>query len=237
MIQIKASFLGKLKMKDSCPRCLWLTYHFPIKDKHTFYSSMPGIVSIMDSHIKHTVNSALENEKNIPSWLKKAIGEIEIIKPLPPEKWEVTIDKYILNGTPDAIWMLSDETLFIADYKTAKFSRAQEELFPLYETQLNAYAYLAEKNNYKVSQLALIYLQPQNYKENPDIYKEIVKERFSLHFECYIKPVSIWKSSEVENLVNELGEILSQQSPPSGKTNCPSCKGFIEWFEKLKNFV
>lgn len=211
MIQIKASLLGKLKMKDFCPKCLWLSYHFPIKGEHTFSSPMPGIVSIIDSHIKHLVNSIFKLERNLPIWLKESLKEIEIIKPLPVKNWEARIDDYLLNGAPDSIWMLSDESLFIADYKTARLSEAQETLFPLYEAQLNAYAYLAERDGHKVSGLALIYLQPQSYKENPAIYGEIIKKRFILHFECFIKPVNIWGPSEVENLVREVGKILIQK--------------------------
>ena len=51
----------------------------------------------------------------------------------------------ILRGTPDGILVMQDGSHLIVDYKTAKFTAHQDELFPMYEVQLNAYAVIGEQ--------------------------------------------------------------------------------------------
>ncbi len=239
MIKIRASLLGKLKMENFCPRCFWLSNRLPIKKAHTYYSPMPGIVSTIDSHIKHLVATFFSQKKDLPPWLKRVLNEMKVSDLFRPENWEVEIDKYILTGTPDILLRLSDNSYCIVDFKTAKLSKAQEDILPLYETQLNAYAYLANKKNLKVTNLALIYLEPQNCKDNSSVYQntDTIKESFILHFECKIKKVEIWEFSKIENLVKKAGEILSQPKPPDSIADCQFCKGFIDWFKEVKKYI
>ena len=42
-----------------------------------------------------------------------------------------------LIGIPDEMFLRTDESYFIADYKTARFTSHQDELIPMYEVQLN----------------------------------------------------------------------------------------------------
>jgi ATP-dependent exoDNAse (exonuclease V) beta subunit len=43
---------------------------------------------------------------------------------------------------PDDVFELEDSTYHIVDYKTARLTETQDELFPKYEVQINAYAYI-----------------------------------------------------------------------------------------------
>jgi len=79
---------------------------------------------------------------------------------------------------------MKDGNYHIVDYKTAKFTERQDELLPLYEVQLNCYAYLAEEYGYKpVTNLSLTYCQP-----NKDIDND---EDFKLGFEVYSMEVNL----------------------------------------------
>ena len=67
----------------------------------------------------------------------------------------------VLRGTPDGILVMQDGSHLIVDYKTAKFTAHQDELFPMYEVQLNAYAVIGEQKGFApVSGLALVYTEP-----------------------------------------------------------------------------
>jgi len=49
-----------------------------------------------------------------------------------------------LQGVPDDILRMADGATHIVDYKTARLTETQDELMPVYEVQLNGYAYIAE---------------------------------------------------------------------------------------------
>jgi len=67
-----------------------------------------------------------------------------------------------LTGQPDEILKKKDGSYSIIDYKTSKFTANQDSLHPMYKTQLNGYAYIAEKIGLSpVSQLVLLYYEPQ----------------------------------------------------------------------------
>jgi len=236
-ITISARDLGKIRLLDFCPRCFWFTYNFPILDPHPFRSPLPGIISILDAYIKQVVNLTFSTKKQLPKWLTQILNELKVIEILQPRKWQVKIENFILTGVPDAIWKIEDDSIFIADYKVAQLTQAQDALFPLYETQLKAYAYLAQKNGYKVSRLALIYIQPQRYREEPQRLLNITADQFALYFNCNVKFIESWESKEIEDMVCELGNILAQTSPPASKENCKGCVSLKEWFDNMKNLI
>ena len=48
-----------------------------------------------------------------------------------------------LRGVPDELLHLEDGGYHIVDYKTTRGSSVQHSLYPAYEVQLNAYAYIS----------------------------------------------------------------------------------------------
>jgi len=50
-----------------------------------------------------------------------------------------------LTGVPDDIFVLADGRYFIIDYKTARYTGAQDALLPLYRVQLNGYAHIFQE--------------------------------------------------------------------------------------------
>lgn len=232
-LNLNARDLGRVRMSDFCPRCFWFTSKFPLRFANPFRSPMPGIVSILDSHIKHAVKSSFLQRKELPHWLAAKLGGIKIVDVLQPQKWEITIDDVILRGEPDALWKLHDSSLFIADFKVAQMNENQKALFPLYEAQLKAYAYLAERHGHTVSRLALIYLQPEKDEGNSYSVAESSVKQLILGFECIVKDVTEWRPEEIEEMVQEAKSILIQPSPPEGRKNCKRCEELKKWLESL----
>jgi len=240
-VRISARDLGRIRMDDFCPRCFWLTLRFPLSNNHPFRSPMPGLVSTLDSYIKRVVDATFRQTGQLPTWLMAPLAEVfgnfEVKDTIPVERWEEDVSGFTLVGEPDALWRLHDDSLFIADYKVARITEAQEKLFPLYETQLKAYAYLAERKGYKVKGLALVYFEPQSYTNQPKAAVEISAGQLTLHFSCSIKQVEDWSSDEVEEMVREVGELLNQPKPPAGKQNCPGCQALEGWMNRIREAI
>ena len=128
---------------------------------------------------------------------------------------------WILTGYPDDIFRTKSGSYHIVDYKTAKFTVRQDELYPLYEVQLNCYAYLAERYRYKpVTNLSLVYCQPNNDLEND--------EDFKLGFETHTLKVNL-DLNIIPGLLLTAREILNQSEPPQAYEKC---KGICQWVEK-----
>ncbi|MGB9935848.1 MULTISPECIES: PD-(D/E)XK nuclease family protein [Thermodesulfovibrio] len=233
MIRLNARSLGEILKEDFCPRCFWLKYHHPVKVDNPYSSPMPGMFSTLDAYIKQVINTTFSITNDLPKWVKEHLSEFEVVETIKPNREKVTFEEFELLGEPDAIWRLKDGSIFIADYKTAQLTDAQKNLLPLYEAQLNAYAYLLEQKGEKVKYLALIYLQPQRYKKNADISVELSKEKLTLHFDCVVKLIDKWNKEKVEELAYETVKILSLPEPPRGRDECKSCQELNKWLEEL----
>jgi len=212
---ISAKDLGRLNMPDFCPRCFWIERHI---DKPP--GIFPGIFSTLDALTKRSTHRSFAERGKIPDWLSipdiVEVEEGDIYFKLPIEQGD-----WILTGYPDDIFKTKDNTYHIVDYKTAKFTPRQDELFPLYEVQLNCYAYLAEKYGFKpVEKLSLVYCQP-----NKDLESD---EDFKLGFKIYSINVDL-NMDIIPELLVKAREILDQPEPPQAYYNC---KGICQWVDK-----
>lgn len=160
-----------------------------------------------------------------------------IVDIFPSRKWRVRIEDYELTGRPDAKFLLQDGTCLIVDYKTAPLTPTQDELLPFYEVQLNAYKYLVECEKLKVKALSLVYLEPIKYAFDLEYLSELNSEKLTLRFHCTAKSVKNWENRDIEELVKEVGKILSSAYPPEGNPECEHCKGLSEWLSNLSKIV
>jgi len=169
-----------------CERCFWFAKNFPLAQNHPFSSPMPGIVSQVDRYTKRVVNTHLQSNGSLPPWLADALRgsflglNFQSLRHINPARWQISLfdDRCLLVGEADAIWEFPDGSWFIADYKTASWTQTQQNLLPLYEAQLNAYAYLAQQKFHKtVVGLALIYFEPEH--NIPDASQLIATDRWS----------------------------------------------------------
>ena len=158
-ITISAKNLGGVAMPGFCPRCFWIQVHaagIP-------YQIFPGIFSSIDSYGKRLVHGWFDRHQCAPPWLAGLGNVTGYINP--PHYTKFCIHEresnVVLRGTPDGILVMQDRSHWIVDYKTAKFTQHQDELFSMYEVQLNAYAVIGEQKGVApVSGLALIYTEP-----------------------------------------------------------------------------
>jgi hypothetical protein len=219
--------VGSLALPDFCPRCFWFERHFG-----PFPSPFPGIFNVIDKAAKEIVYKKFLASKELPSWLEikdvvglpslEEIGTVEISQ---QRKYLVALHKksgWILRGSPDRVFKLKDDTLHIIDFKTARFTEAQDSLFPLYEVQLNGYALLAYKM--PISKLSLVYCEPKYDAE---------KESFYLEFVPKIVNVGINKSI-ISDLLIKAREIVDLKIPPKGKEGC---RGTCYYIDRINSSV
>jgi len=205
---------------------------------------MPGIVSQADTYIKRVVNTHLQKNGSLPSWLISALNgsfpelNFKPVRHVNPAKWQIRLPNApcVLAGEADAIWEFPDGRWFIADYKMASLTQTQERLLPLYRAQLNAYAFLAQRSQGKtVSGLALIYLEPEHNAQtiaDPALLLR-TKEQLMLGFKCTVVPVDLQSSDWVENLCRKVFSILSSVVPPMGKQDCQGCQVLSDWLKSI----
>jgi len=111
----------------------------------------------------------------------------------------------------------------IVDYKTAKFTLHQDELFPMYEVQLNAYAMIGEQKDLSpVSGLALIYTEPvtDDACARRDDYQN--EKGFVMEFSAHIRPVDM-KPHAIPPLFAKVRDIYELNRPPNSETGCKNC--------------
>ena len=83
----------------------------------------------------------------------------------------------------------------IVDYKTSRYTPAQQGMFKNYEVQLNAYAFIAERNEISpVSKLALVYMEPATDKETAQEPGLVDGQGFTMGFRAKIVEVELRRS-------------------------------------------
>jgi hypothetical protein len=205
---------------------------------------MPGIVSQADTYIKRVVNTHLKRTGSLPSWLIDALKnsfpglDFRSVRFVNTVGWQFSLfeARCVLAGEADAIWEFPDGRWFIADYKMASITQTQKRLLPLYQAQLNAYAYLAQQLQRKtVVGLALIYFEPEhNVQAVNDLdLLQRTKGQMILGFRCTVVPVDLHPTNWVEELCRRVFSILSLTTPPTGKEGCQGCQVLLEWFRSI----
>ncbi len=221
-LRISAKTLGALAMPDFCPRCFWVHVHV----RKLPYQVFPGIFNSIDSYGKKLVHGWFDRHNAPPPWLS-SLGEIRGYETPPvAAKFNVLDAKtnILLTGAPDGILVCADRSRLIIDYKTAKFTSTQDELFPLYEAQLNAYAHIGERTwREPVSGLALVYTEPVTDEATAHDDTNMTPKGFRMPFSAYILRVER-KPKLVPSLLRKVREIVDLKSPPQSATGCEDCR-------------
>jgi len=245
-IRLSPSEVGKILLDDFCPRCFWFTKKFPLGDKNPFSSPMPGIVSIADYYVKSVVKWHFQKFTTLPPWILNQLKtfyphfDFQSAKQVKPGRWKINLfdNSCVLTGQADEVLELPDGFWFIIDYKTASITETQKKLKPLYEAQLNAYAYLARKNFEKpIAGLALIYLDPEYKNLEDEVISYRTRDQFLFGFKPTLIPVKLMDPEWIEDLCRSLFEILSSDTPPEGIANCQGCNLLLEWLNKISNYL
>jgi hypothetical protein len=129
-----------------------------------------------------------------------------------------------LRGSPDIILNRKDGSYIIADFKTARYTETQDELVPMYETQLNAYAFIGGQQGISpVSNLALIYTEPVTDETATTCDEHHRENGFIMGFSVRIKQVSLNPGS-VQALLAKTREIYELDEIPPHTGECKDCE-------------
>jgi hypothetical protein len=227
MMTLSVRSLAELALRDSCPRCFWILQK--LSGKPPFQIHMPGIFREIDSHAKQLVRSSLDSG-GLPAWFPE-LGEIVEYLPQEALRWQQfsCVDEGTeiqLRGEPDEVFRLADGSYHIVDYKTARITNTQDELFPMYQAQLNAYAFIAGRKGYQpISRLSLLYLEPQ-------VGVGSDSEELSLSFAAVRREVAIMPEL-IPGLLRQALDILNSSGLPIGHKDCENCQQLDRLFSLL----
>lgn len=220
-IRISAKSLGAVALPGFCPRCFWIQMRVPALPFQIF----PGIFSSIDSYGKRLVRAWFERHDGPPPWLAP-LGDIKKLLPtLHHSKFNVHDPEtaILLTGTPDAVLEERNGSHIIIDYKTARYTEYQDELFPMYELQLNAYGYIGERCGLApVSSLALVYTEPVTGDAAARNPANATKDGFNLKFSARVLPVNFQPQS-IPRWLRKVRDICDLERPPERTAGCPDC--------------
>jgi len=221
-LRISGKDLGVVALPDFCERCFWVQRRVP---EGLPFQIFPGIFSSIDSYSKHVVHSWFDRHSASPPWLAE-VGEVIGYREPPHHSKFRTVDattNILLTGAPDAIFEFKDGSLLIADYKTARFTGTQDKLFPIYQTQLNAYAVISESSGFgRVSRLALVYTEPITDKDTAGSDSVHRSDGFNMGFSARVLPVDL-DATTIPPLLKRTRQILDLPTPPDGRLGCKDC--------------
>jgi len=222
-IRISAKNLGEVALPHFCPRCFWVKLQ--LNNKLPF-QIFPGIFSSIDSYTKRIVHSWFDKYGGPPLWLRGLGNIIGYIEPPHFSKYNILDLKtnILLTGSPDAVFIRSDNSHIIVDYKTARYTGAQDTLFPMYEAQLNAYALIGKQCGLEpISDLALIYMEPVTDEGAVASDENCHDDGFGMGFTANIHKVTL-DLNIVPPLLAKTREIYDLEGPPAGREGCSNCQ-------------
>jgi hypothetical protein len=255
-LNISPRTLAAVALDSACPRCAWLTLHFD--GKLPYAPIMPGIFSSIDSFTKKAVRNHFDLYRRLPDWFPD-VGNVADLAPNRDLQWrrffrEDPETRVRLQGVPDDILRMADGSTHVVDYKTARLTEAQDDLMPVYEVQLNGYAYIAEATGYgPVAHLSLIYFEPQTDPVPEDFPAPMPtpvphggltlvpspgaapRDQGSawLEFRARRKEVALQGSQGIRDLLARARALADRADPPPASADCENCRRLDEVWKLL----
>lgn len=221
-LQISAKNLGALALPTFCPRCFWLRM---ICGDKLPYQIFPGIFASIDSYSKRVTMKHYQQRGCIPNWFS-GFGDLGMPIPVPGWSRFQILDSatnILLTGVPDELLRHPKHGLWIGDYKTARFTDAQDALAPMYQVQLNCYAVIAAGIGLgPIYGLGLLYYEPVTDITNSDRQFLIQKDRFFLEFSPKLKPVKP-QPNLIPPLLRRVRAICDSPASPTARPGCRDC--------------
>jgi hypothetical protein len=231
LVRISGKNLGALALKDVCNRCVWLK----LKMKYRLpFGVFPGIFSSIDAYSKRIVHAHCDRHRGPPPWLASLGDVVTYIDPPHWSRFQMVDREFgvLLTGAPDGIFVLRDGRLLIGDYKTARHTRGQDALFPVYTVQLNVYAQIAEHVGLgTVAGLALIYTEPVT--EIAGEGNNVGSDGFVLPFVGHVVAVDV-RPEILRPLLGRVRELHDLSAPPAAGDGCKDCALVEEMFRHLQ---
>lgn len=229
-IRISAKDLGSIAMPDFCPRCFWIKRNI----KKLPFQIFPGIFYSIDSYTKKVIHTWLDKHEGPPPWLPEFKDVTEYLKVPHWSKFKRTDPEtgLTVSGVADDLLKCADGTFIIPDYKTSKITETQDKLRPMYEGQLNSYAWIYEGFGEKVSMTPLVYCEPYTDDEavTPSVYDD---NGFLMQFR--VQAVQIRRDPNlVQSLLKKAAKIIELVLAPEGVEGCKDCVAVDSLVELMK---
>ncbi len=232
-LTISPRVLGQIRLPGFCPRCFWIQLR--CEGKLPFQTPFPGIFSSMDKYGKGIIHDYFDRKQKLPEWYPD-IGEVKSYLSSQRLHWskfryEDEETGIVLRGTPDDIFRMPDGMHHIVDYKTAKYTETQDKLYPMYEVQLNSYAFIGNRRGeFPTTALSLIYVEPMTGIPSTEFDRVMDDAGFALNFMATRRKVEMKGEEFIADLLRRTREIYEKPRPPAGRDGCEDC-------EKLERVV
>ena len=212
-IRISAKDLAATAMADFCPRCFWIRLHCKLP-----WQTFPGIFASIDSYTKKVVHAIIDTNEH-PPWLA-LLGDVKGYQTVKKCEYLHKPTNITVAGIPDDLLVLVDGSIVIPDYKTAKYTKTQDTLLPLYEVQLNLYSLMF---TLWAAKMFLVYMEPLTYTPQP--YRE---QGFSMAFDAKVHQVETNKDN-VRKALQMTRQIHDGPIPVAldGCKNCDALAGIV----------
>jgi hypothetical protein len=219
-LRMSATVVAQLAHPDACARCFWLRRRV---NNQLPFDIFPGIFYAIDASTKLYVHAHLEEFGQLPDSLR-SIGGGKINRYCPNTRvgYEDPDSGIFLTGIADDFLMARNDDIHLVDYKTARYTDTQKELFPKYVAQLNIYAYagMRSKSHPSVKSLALIYYEPMNKRAGEKTNR--TPDGFRLPFDAQIVPVAL-DLDMIPPLLQKARRIIGLKNPPPSQPGCKDC--------------
>ena len=222
-MRISAKNLGILALPDCCPRCFWMRARLAWKSP---WAIMPGIFSSIDGFSKRAILASYEKTGHFPPWIAGRWSDVRPLESLHHSTFRLTdpATGIVLTGVPDLMLGLPRRRLAILDLKTARYSKHQDFLLPMYQIQLVGYALIAESLGMgTVEALGLVYGEPPANGDNTGLDALVDDKGFSMPFRATAEPIELDRAL-IPPLLKRAKTLLEMENPPEGRAGCKECK-------------
>ncbi len=222
-MRISAKNLGILALPDCCERCFWMRAKLGWKSP---WAIMPGIFSSIDGYSKRAILTSYEKNGHFPPWIAGQWADVRPLKSPHHSTFRMTDTEtgVTMTGIPDLMLGLPNRRLAILDLKTARYSKHQDFLLPMYRVQLNGYALIAEGLGMgTVEALGLVYGEPPANDDNKGLDALVDDCGFSMPFKTTAEPIELDRAL-IPPLLKRAKAILEMEDPPAGRNGCKECQ-------------
>lgn len=199
----KPTAIGVTRLQSAldCPLCFWLSQRLGSPP-----AIFAGIPSQIDSVIKNYMQQFI-GRTDLPRWFPvrgKFLDASGTLRATDPDTG------ITLMGKLDALAQTEDGRYHVVDYKTG---RPPEEVPDYYQTQLDGYAYLLDRNGLKpVAGGVLLYFTPEHGDLGEGLFP----------FKITAVPAEV-DPERIQGILARVKEILDSPTPPPRAEDCEAC--------------